>query len=50
MPLGVADVLPIVFGVDGSMQRIESETPPYKTLAFVKTALLRIDRYALSPN
>jgi hypothetical protein len=48
MPLGVADVLPIVFGVDGSMQRIESETPPYKTLAFVKTALLRIDRYALA--
>ena len=48
MPLGVADVLPIVFGVDGSIQRIESESPPYKTLAFVKTALLRIDRYALS--
>ena len=46
--LGVANALPIVFGVDGSMQRIESETPPHRALAFVKTALLRIDRYALS--
>lgn len=41
-------VLPIVFGVDGSLQVIESETPPYKALAFVKTALLRLDQYALS--
>ena len=48
MPLDVAAVLPVVFGVDGSIQRIESEIPPYKTLAFVKTALLRLDRYALS--
>ena len=48
MSLDVAAVLPVVFGVDGSIQRIESEIPPYKTLAFVKTALLRIDRYALS--
>ena len=48
MPLSVANALPVVFGVDGSIQRIESETPPHKTLAFVKTALLRIDRYALS--
>ena len=46
--LGVANALPIVFGIDGSMQRIESETPPHRALAFVKTALLRIDRYALS--
>lgn len=41
-------VLPIVFGVDGSLQVIESEIPPYKALAFVKTALLRLDQYALS--
>jgi hypothetical protein len=40
--------LPLVFGIDGSMQAIESETPPYKALAFVKTALLRIDQVALS--
>ena len=40
--------LPLVFGVDGSMQIIESETPPYKALAFIKTALLRVDQVALS--
>lgn len=40
--------LPLVFGVDGSMQVIESETRPYKALAFIKTALLRIDRTALA--
>ena len=40
--------LPLVFGVDGSIQVIESETPPYKALAFVKTALLRLDQVALS--
>jgi len=42
------ELLTIVFGIDGSIQPIESETPPYKRLAFVKTALLRIDQYALS--
>jgi hypothetical protein len=40
--------LSIIFGIDGSMQPIVSETPPYKKLAFVKTALLRIDQFALS--
>jgi hypothetical protein len=40
--------LPLVFGVDGSMQVIESNIPPYKALAFVKTALLRVDQVALS--
>jgi hypothetical protein len=40
--------LPLVFGVDGSMQVIESDIPPYKALAFVKTALLRVDQVALS--
>jgi hypothetical protein len=40
--------LPIVFGVDGSMQVIESETHPYKSLSFIKTALLRVDQGALS--
>jgi len=40
--------LVLVFGIDGSMQVIESESPPYKALAFVKTALLRLDQVALS--
>jgi len=40
--------LPLVFGIDGSMQAVESEIPPHKKLAFVKTALLRIDQFALS--
>lgn len=42
-----ASPLPLVFGVDGSLQIITSETPPHKTLAFVKTALLRLDSVAL---
>ena len=40
--------LSIIFGIDGSVHPVESETPPYKRLAFVKTALLRIDQFALS--
>lgn len=39
--------LRIVFAVDGSLQVIENELPPHKALAFVKTALLRVDRAAL---
>jgi len=40
--------LTLVFGIDGSLQIIESETPPHKALGFVKTALLRLDQAALS--
>ena len=40
--------LPLVFGVDGSVQVIEDEVPPHKALGFVKTALLRIDSAALA--
>ncbi|MFX1294278.1 MAG: hypothetical protein ACFFD2_05395 [Promethearchaeota archaeon] len=40
--------LPLIFGIDGSLQPIEKDSPPYKKLAFVKTALVRIDQYALS--
>lgn len=40
--------LPFIFGVDGSLQPITSETWPYKKLIFVKTALVGIDQYALS--
>jgi hypothetical protein len=39
--------LDIVFGVDGSIQVIVDELPPHKAVAFVKTALLRIDEVAL---
>lgn len=40
--------LPIVFGVDGSLQVVTSEAPPQMALAFVKTALLAVDQHALS--
>jgi hypothetical protein len=40
--------LDLVFGVDGSIQVIEDERPPNKALAFVKTALMRIDQVALN--
>jgi hypothetical protein len=36
-----------VFAVDGSLQVIPNEIPPHKTLAFIKTALLRVDQVAL---
>jgi len=40
--------LDLIFGVDGSIQVIEDELPPHKALAFVKTALMRIDQVALN--
>lgn len=40
--------LKIIFAVDGSIQPIESTSPPYKSIAFVKTALLRLDQLAIS--
>lgn len=40
--------LSIIFGVDGSIQVIESESFPRKKLAYVKTSLLRLDQIALS--
>ncbi|MGV9205880.1 MAG: hypothetical protein ACOC44_17860 [Promethearchaeia archaeon] len=40
--------LSIVFGIDGSLQILESETSPRKKVAFVKTALLKLDQHALS--
>jgi len=39
--------LRLIFAVDGSKQTIRSESPPYKELSFVKTALLRLDQVAL---
>jgi hypothetical protein len=47
LPVG-SERLAIVFGVDGSIQTIQSSVPPHKALAFVKTALLRLDEYALA--
>jgi len=39
--------LDLIFAVDGSWQTITDERPPYKALAFVKTALMKIDQVAL---
>jgi hypothetical protein len=40
--------LDIIFSSDGSFQVIESPQPPYKAITFVKTALLKLDQYAIS--
>lgn len=40
--------LKIIFSTDGSLQTIENPQPPYKAIAFVKTALLRVDQLAIS--
>ena len=40
--------LKIIFSTDGSLQVIENPYPPFKAIAFVKSALLRVDQHALS--
>jgi hypothetical protein len=40
--------LKIIFSTDGSIQIIENPNPPFKAIAFVKSALLRVDQYAIS--
>jgi len=40
--------LRVVFSTDGSLQTIQNSQPPYKAIAFVKTALLKVDQYAIS--
>lgn len=40
--------LNIIFSTDGSLQVIENPNPPFKAVAFVKSALLRIDEHAIS--
>ena len=40
--------LKIIFAADGSLQAIESPSPPYKAIAFVKSALLKLDQHAIS--
>src|SRR3990172_8142818 len=44
----IGSPLDLVVAVDGSMQPIEDEQPPYKRVAFVKTALMRLDEVALA--
>jgi hypothetical protein len=39
---------PLVFAVDGSLQVVAQDRPPYRAIAFVKTALLRLDRAAIA--
>lgn len=43
-----AEPLSIVFCADGSWQTIVGESPPYSARAFIKTALVRLDEYALA--
>jgi len=40
--------LKIIFSSDGSLQTIESPQPPNKAIAFVKTALLKVDQFSIS--
>ncbi|MCS6886505.1 MAG: hypothetical protein RMM17_02730 [Acidobacteriota bacterium] len=40
--------LDLVFAVDGSWQAVTGERFPYRKIAFVKTALMKIDQIALS--
>lgn len=43
-----AEPLNLIFAVDGSLQTIRSDFPPYKELSFIKTALLWLDQHALN--
>lgn len=47
LPAG-GEPLNLIFGIDGSIQPVQWETPPYKAVAFIKTALLRLDQTALA--
>lgn len=38
----------IIFSTDGSLQVIENPNPPFKAIAFVKAALLRVDQHAVA--
>lgn len=40
--------LRLIFAVDGSLQTIKSDLPPYKELSFIKTALLRLDQHEMN--
>lgn len=47
MPVA-AEPLSLIFAVDGSLQVVRSDTQPVRELAFVKTALLRLDPNAIA--
>jgi len=47
LPVG-GEPLPVIYAVDGSLQVLEDDAPPYKSVAYVKTALLKIDQDELS--
>ncbi len=40
--------LDVIFAIDGSMQVVHDEIPPFAELAFIKTALLRMDEVELA--
>jgi len=40
--------LKFIFSTDGSIQIIENPNPPFKAIAFVKTALFKVDQCAIS--
>ncbi len=42
-----SEPLKLIFAVDGSLQTIRSERPPFRELAFIKTAIIRMDPIAL---
>ena len=42
------ETLKYIFGVDGSYQIVNSDISPYSSIAFVKTALIKMDIFALS--
>jgi hypothetical protein len=44
----VGKELKIIFSADGSFQEVVNPIPPYKTIAFIKAALFKVDQYALS--
>jgi hypothetical protein len=46
LPFGGIE-LKVVFSTDGSIQIIEQPNPPYKSVAFVKTALLKVDQHVI---
>lgn len=40
--------LKYIFAVDGSLQRIDHDTAPYSSIAFIKTAMIKLDTHALA--
>jgi hypothetical protein len=47
-PSDTGQPLRLIFAVDGSMQTVKSESMPIREVAFIKTALLRLDPNAIA--